>query len=96
MKNYLEPILSATTISDVCVALQKALDSMKANNYFADIPEYYQQFSARDPKDVERWFDDMEDDVRTEEEGNLKEIHGLYDAALQRLEDLGFQREQFA
>jgi hypothetical protein len=60
------------------------------------IPDYYQEITAGSPAEVQEWFNEMRDDEQAEEEGNLKEIYGLYDAALRRLRELGFRRDQHA
>lgn len=96
MKDYLDPIFGAETTGSVCVALQTAIDSLRAKKYFATVPDYYQDISAGSPAEVQEWFDEMRDDEQAEEEGNLKEIYGLYDAALRRLRELGFHRDQDA
>lgn len=93
MKEYLDPIFSAKTTDEVCRALQKALDSLRAKKYFDKVPDYYEEVSAGSPTEIQEWFDDMKDDEQTQEEGNLKEIYGLYQAALQQLRKLGFHRE---
>lgn len=38
MKDYLAPIFAATTTNEVCAALQRALDSLRANKYFGNGP----------------------------------------------------------
>jgi hypothetical protein len=96
MKVYLDPIFSAKTIGEVCAALQTAIDSLRAKKYLANIPDYYQEITAGSPAEVQEWFDEMRDDEQAEEEGTLKEIYGLYDAALRRLRELGFRRDQHA
>lgn len=93
MNDYLGPIFGADSTGEVCHALQAAIASLKAINYFSEVPEYYQELTASSPDDVQNWFDEMRDDGQTEEEGNLREIFGLYDAALRRLRELGFHRE---
>lgn len=93
MKEYLDPIFSAKTTDDVCRALQKALDSLKAKKYFEKVPDYYEEVAAGSPTEIQEWFDEMKDDEQAQEEGNLKEIHDLYQAALQKLRELGFHRE---
>lgn len=93
MNDYLGPISDADSPSEVCVALQAAVDSLRAKNYFSSVPDYYQEITAYNTADVQGWFDEMRDDKQAEEEGNLREIYGLYDAALRRLRELGFHRE---
>ena len=93
MKEYLDPIFNAKTTDEVCRALQKALDSLRAIKYFDKVPDYYEEVKAGSPVEVQEWFDDMKDDEQAQEEGNLKEIYGLYQAALQQLSRLGFHRE---
>jgi hypothetical protein len=92
MKDYLDPIFSAATTDQVCVALQSALDSLRGKNYLAKLPDYYEEIAARNPTEIQDWFDEMKDDDQAKEEGNLKEVFGLFDAALQQLRKLGFHR----
>jgi hypothetical protein len=77
MKDYLDRIFSAKTTDEVCTALQKALDSLRAKKYFAKISDYYQEIGAGSPTEVQEWFDEMKDDDQANEEGNLKEIYGV-------------------
>ena len=93
MKNYLDPIFSASTIEEVCTALQSGLDSLRAKDYLAELPDYYENISARTAIEIQEWFDEMRDDDRATEEGNLKEIFDLFGAALQELRKRGFHRD---
>lgn len=93
MKEYLDPIFSAKTTDDVCAALQVAIDSLKSKQYFSIISDYYEKMNSESPKVVQEWCDEMRDDEQAKEEGNLKEIYGLYQGALSRLRELGFRRE---
>ena len=93
MNTYLDTIFNAKTTDEVCNSLQKALDSLRANDYFKTIPDCYENINAENPAMVQEWFDKMRDDERAEEEGNLKEIYGLYQAALQKLREYGFHRK---
>ncbi len=93
MKSYLDPIFNAKSTDDVCSALQAAIDSLRGKNYFSKIPDDYEEIAAGSPADVQKWCDEMRDDNRAEDEGNLKEIYGLYQGALSRLRELGFHRE---
>lgn len=93
MKEYLDPIFNAATADEVCSALQNALDSLKANNYLNKLPDYYDRIAARSPSEIQKWFDKMKDDDQAQEEGNLKEVYGLVDAALRQLRRCGFHRD---
>jgi hypothetical protein len=93
VNDYLGSIFGADSTDEVCYALQAAIASLKSNNYFSKVPDCYQELTASSPDDVQEWFDEMRDDEQAEEEGNLREIFGLYDAALRRLRELGFHRE---
>ena len=93
MKEYLDAIFSAKTTDQVCASLQKALDSLKAKKYLEKIPDYYEDIAARNPAEVEEWFDEMKDDEQALEEGHLKEVYGLFDAALRQLRKLGFHSQ---
>ena len=57
------------------------------------MPDYYEEVTASSPAEIQEWCDEMKDDEQASEEGNLKEIYGLYQAALQKLRELGFHRE---
>ena len=92
MKKYLDPIFSASTIEGVCAALQSGLDSLRAEDYLAELPDYYENISARTAIEIQEWFDEMRDDDQATEEGNLKEIFDLFDAALRQLRKCGFHR----
>lgn len=94
MKDYLNKIFGAATIDEVCAELQKALDSLKAKKYLTKLPDYYEDIAARSPTEVQDWFDEMRDDDQTNEEGNLKEVFGLFDATLRKLRELGFHRTE--
>lgn len=93
MKEYLDPIFNAKTTDDVCRTLQNALDSLRAKKYFDKVPDYYEEVAAGSPAVIQEWFDEMKDDEQAQEEGNLKEIYDLYQAALRKLRELGFHRE---
>jgi len=93
MKDYLDPIFRAKATDEVCLALRRALDSLRAKQYFDKVPDFYEEVAAGSPAEIQEWFDEMKDDEQAKEEGNLKEIFGLYQAALQRLRELGFHRE---
>jgi hypothetical protein len=93
METYLVKIFSATTTDEVCKQLQSALDSLRARDYLAKLPDDYERISAESPDQVQDWFDDMKADKQTEEEGPLKEVYGLFDAARSRLRKLGFHRK---
>lgn len=92
MKAYLDPIFDAATTVEVCRSLQMALDSLKAKKYLAELPDYYEGIAARSPDEIQNWFDKMLNDSQIKEEGNLREIFGLFDAALQQLRRYGFHR----
>ena len=93
MKTYLDAIFNAKTTDEVCNSLQASLDSLRDKNYFANIPDYYENIKAENPIVVQEWFDEMRVDEQAEEEGNLKEIYGLYHAAINKLREYGFHRE---
>lgn len=93
MKEYLDQIFSANTTDEVCVALKTAIDTLRSNQYFSSVPDYYNKISSGSPTIVQEWCDEMRDDEQAKEEGNLKEIYGLFQGALSRLRELGFHRE---
>lgn len=93
MKKYLDPIFNAATQVEACLELQRTIESLKAMNYFDSIPIDYEDISSSDSMDVQDWFDVMKSDERTENEHNLRELFGLYQATLSRLRELGFHRE---
>ncbi len=93
MKEYLDPIFSAKTTDDACRALQKALDSLRAKKYFEKVPDYYEEVAAGSPTEIQEWSDEMKDDEQAQEEGHLKEVYGLFQAALSQLRKLGFHRQ---
>ena len=93
MKAYVDKIFAATTIQDVCNALQTALNDLRASGYLAEIDDYYENIAARTPDQVQAWFDDMHDDAQSSAEGPLKEVCGLFDAALGQLRKFGFHRK---
>ena len=92
MKEYLDPIFRAKTTNEVCIALQNALDSLRAKKYFDEVPDDYEEVTANSPTEIQRWFDEMIYDEQAQEEGNLKEVYGLYQAALGKLREFGFHR----
>jgi hypothetical protein len=92
VKEHLEPIFQAKNIDEVCAALQAALDALRAKNYLAKLPDYYDAIAARGPGEVQEWFNEMRNDDQAKEEGNLKEILGLFHVALGQLRELGFSR----
>jgi hypothetical protein len=85
---FFEPIFCATTSHDVCVAVQQALDRLKANGQLFSIPEYGADISAANPEVVRAWFNVIRYDARVEEEGPVRNIFDLFGAALERLGDL--------
>ncbi|MDY6993805.1 MAG: hypothetical protein SVR94_14550 [Pseudomonadota bacterium] len=93
MKEYLDQIFDAKTIDDVCTALQKSLSTLRDKEFFKNVPAHYENITATNPVDIQDWFDEMKNDEQVGEEGSLKEIYGLYQAALQQLRRLGFHRE---
>jgi len=92
MKAYLDKIFNAVTIDQVCAELQNALDSLRSKNYLDELPDYYEDISARSPTEVQDWFDEMKDYPQADQEGHLKEIFDLFSAALSTLRRLGFHR----
>ena len=92
MKDYLDPIFNAATTDEVCRSLQMALDALKAKKYLAELPDSYEGIAARKPDEIQNWFDKMKNDSQLKEEGNLREVYGLFDAALRQLRRYGFHR----
>jgi hypothetical protein len=85
---FLEPIFRATTSHDVCVAVQQALDSLKASGNLLSMPESCMDISATNPELVRAWFNVIRYDARVEEEGPVRKTYDLFGAALERLRDL--------
>ncbi len=92
MEKYLNNIFAADSIHNVCVALQLAMGKLRANGYLNKLPNEYDAISADHPEDVQNWFDYMLADQRAQEEGNLREVKDLFDAALRQLRRYGFHR----
>jgi len=93
MEIYYDAIFSADSVAAVCDRLQNALNTMRAAGYLAKLPDYYEDIAAKDPKEVQDWFDDMKEDERAAEEGPLNEICDLFEAALWQIRKLGFHRD---
>lgn len=93
MKDYLDPIFDASNEEGICQSLQTALNKLETIKYLDGLPEHYQELAARTPIEIQDWFDKMKVDEQAEEEGNLKEVFGLFDAALRQLRRHGFHRE---
>jgi hypothetical protein len=93
LKKYIDLIHEASDVDEVCNQLHIAICSLRDMRYLNDLPDGYDDIDAGTPEDVESWFDIMKDDSRAREEGNLREIYGLFDAALRRLRKLGFHRK---
>ena len=93
MKEYFDPIFNAKNEEGICQSLQLALDKLKSIKYLDVLPSQYHEIAARNPIEIQSWFDKMKVDEQAEEEGNLKEVFGLFDAALRQLRRYGFHRE---
>lgn len=92
MKEYLDPIFNASDEEGVCRSLQISIDKLKARKYMDELPECYKNLTAQSPIDIQDWFDKMKVDRQAEQEGNLREVFGLFGAALQQLRKHGFHR----
>ena len=93
MERYLTRIFGAKSTDTVCGALQSGLNDLRKNGYLDRLSDFHENMTANNANEVQEWFDEMNDDPQNREEGPLKEVYGLFQAALSQLRKLGFHRE---
>ena len=93
MKEHLDRIFGAeNTTAAICEALQAGIDNLRQSGYLKQLSEFYENIAATTPEEVQGWFDDMANDPKVKEEGALKDVCELFQAALGRLRQAGFRR----
>lgn len=87
---YIVNIFNAKSNGQVCALIQKAIVDLKSKNYFDKLPEFYQNIEILNSDDIETYFNEMKQDNYYEEfeEGNMRELFGLFNAAFDRLLEL--------
>ena len=86
----IEAMFKAKSGSEIVQIMKEAVAFLKHDGFFTAVPDFYENISAETTTEIRRWHEELKDDNRdTEfEEGNLKELYGLFSAATDQLEAL--------
>lgn len=90
ISDRIEAIFETKSGSEIVQIMKEALAFLKHDGFFTAVPDFYEDISAETTTEIRRWHEEMKDDNRDAEfeEGNLKELYGLFSAAIDQLEPL--------
>lgn len=90
LSNCIKLIFSSSTKESILGAVKNTVNALKSENFFAELPPFYENFSIERVEDILSWHQEIKDDDEDEslEEGHLKELYGLLSAANQRMKEL--------
>ncbi len=90
ISDRIKEIFGAQSASEIIQIVKRAVAFLKDDGFFIAVPDFYENISAETTQEILKWYEDMKDDNHESEfeEGNLKELYGLFSAANDQIEAL--------